>query len=61
MIHFMQDIQEEYLNYYYVWINTNKLSYKETKVIDMQEVNWTKKGMAFLKAKFTGKKYGSSF
>lgn len=44
-----------------VWINTNKLTYKEVKVIDMQNVNWLKKGKAFLKAKFTGKKYGESF
>ena len=44
-----------------VWINTNKLSYKEVKVIDMQNVNWLKKGTAFLLAKFTGKKYGKSF
>ena len=44
-----------------VWINTNKLKYEEVKVIDMQNVNWLKKGTAFLKAKFTGKKYGESF
>lgn len=44
-----------------VWINTNNLSYKEIKVIDMQNVNWFKKGFSFLKAKFTGKKYGESF
>lgn len=44
-----------------VWVNTNKLSYKEVKVIDMQNVNWVKKGTAFLLAKFTGKKYGKSF
>lgn len=44
-----------------VWINTNNLKYEEVKVIDMQNVNWFKKGMAFLQAKFTGKKYGKSF
>ena len=44
-----------------IWINTNKLNYKEVKVIDMQNVNWLKKGTAFLTAKFTGKKYGKSF
>lgn len=44
-----------------VWVNTNKLDYKEIKVIDMQKVNWLKKGTSFLKAKFTGKKYGKSF
>ena len=30
---------------------------KALLVIDMQNVNWLKKGMAFLQAKFTGKKY----
>lgn len=44
-----------------IWINKNKINYKEVKVIDMQNVNWFKKGSAFLKAKFTGKKYGKSF
>lgn len=44
-----------------VWINTNNLSYKEVKVMDMQNVNWIKKGFAFLKAKFVGKKYERSF
>lgn len=44
-----------------VWINTNNLKYEEVKVIDMQNVNWIKKGSAFLMAKFTGKKYGKSF
>jgi len=44
-----------------VWINTNNLKYKEIKVIDMQKVNWIKKVIAFLRAKFTGKKYDKSF
>jgi len=44
-----------------VWINTNNLKYEEVKVIDMQNVNWLKKGTAFLMAKFVGKKYGKSF
>ena len=44
-----------------VYINTNELSYKEVKVIDMQKINWFKKGTSFLKAKFTGKKYDKSF
>ena len=44
-----------------VWINTNNVNYEEVKVIDMQNVNWLKKGTAFLMAKFTGKKYGKSF
>ena len=44
-----------------VWIKTNGLKYREVKVIDMQNVNWFKKGWAFLMAKFTGKKYRGSF
>ena len=44
-----------------VWINKNNINYKEVKVIDMENVNWLKKGFAFLRAKFTGKKYGKSF
>ena len=44
-----------------VWINTNNLQYKEIKVIDMEDVNWLKKGTAFLMAKFFNKKYKNSF
>lgn len=44
-----------------VWINKNQIKYEEIKVIDMQNVNWFKKGISFLKAKFTGKKYEKSF
>lgn len=44
-----------------VWINTNKLKYKEVKVMDMQKINWWKKGISFLNAKFFGKKYDASF
>lgn len=44
-----------------VWINTNGLEYKEVKVIDIEKVDWIKKGTSFLKAKFFGKKYGKSF
>ena len=44
-----------------IWINKNNIKYKEVKVIDIQNVNWLKKGLAFLQAKFTKKKYGKSF
>lgn len=44
-----------------VWINTNHLKYEEVKVIDMQPINWLKKGTAFLSAKLIGKKYEKSF
>ena len=44
-----------------VWINTKGYKYKEVKFMDMQKVDWWKKGTSFLKAKFTGKKYEKSF
>ena len=44
-----------------VWINKNNLKYTEVKVMDMQGVNWLKKGTAFIMAKFTKKKYEKSF
>ena len=44
-----------------VYINTNKITYTEQKLVNIEKVNWWKKGMSFLKAKFTGKKYGKSF
>lgn len=44
-----------------VWINTNKLQYEEVKVMDIERINWFKKGKAFLMAKYTGKKYIRSF
>jgi len=44
-----------------VWINTNNLKYKEVNVIDIEKVNWFKKGSAFLIAKITGKRYKKSF
>ena len=44
-----------------VWINKNNIKYSEVKVIDMQKINWWKKGTSFLKAKFFGKRYGKSF
>ncbi len=44
-----------------VWIRTNKLSYAEVPVIDMQNINWPNKIKSFLVAKFTGKRYEKSF
>ena len=44
-----------------VYLRTNNLSYKEVKVIDIENINWLKKGTSFLMAKFFGKKYGKSF
>lgn len=44
-----------------VYLNTNNLKYKEVKFMDMENINWWKKGTSFLKAKFLGKKYDKSF
>ncbi len=44
-----------------VWINTNNYKYEEVRAIDIEKVNWLKKGSSFLKSKFTGKKYEKSF
>ncbi len=44
-----------------VWLYTNGYNFSEVKVIDMEKVNWVKKGFSFLWAKFGGKKYKKSF
>ena len=44
-----------------VYLKTNDLLYKEVKVIDMDKIDWFKKGTSFLKAKFKGEKYEKSF
>lgn len=44
-----------------VWINTNSLKYEEVQVIDIEKIDWIKKGYSFIKAKFFGGKYGKSF
>ena len=40
-----------------VYIRTKKLKYAELPVIDIEPVNWVKKGSGFLMAKFFGKRY----
>ncbi len=55
---FFGRISEVLLN---VWINKSKLDYKEVNVLDIEKINWIKKGMSFLMAKFAGKKYRKSF
>ena len=42
-------------------LETKKIKVKEVKVIDIEGVNWLKKGGSFLLAKFTGRKYEKSF
>lgn len=44
-----------------VWLETQGYSYRELPLVSTEPVNWWRKGTAFLKAKFSGKKYGSSF
>ena len=44
-----------------VYLETNHLTYSELRVLDIEPVNWLKKGSAFLSAKFLGKKYEKSF
>lgn len=44
-----------------VWIDTNGLNYIEVPIMNMEKVNWFKKGGSFLLAKFTKKKYRKSF
>lgn len=44
-----------------VWINTNHIPYQELPVIDIEPVNWLKKGTGFLKAKFFGRQYEKSW
>ncbi len=44
-----------------VWIEKNQKSYCELPIIYMEKINWPEKIKAFLKAKFLGRKYDSSF
>lgn len=44
-----------------VYINTRGLNYVEVPVVDIEKVNWLKKGSSFLAAKFFGRKYAKSF
>lgn len=44
-----------------LWIEKNKLTYKEVPILNMEKTNWLNKGKSFLLAKFFGKKYSESF
>ena len=48
-----------------VWLDKvkqeRKLKVKEIRCIHMEAINWLKKGMAFIKAKFFGKRYEHGF
>lgn len=55
---FLGRISERLLD---VYIRTNKLSYAELPVVDIEGVNWIKKSGSFLVAKVFRKKYKRSF
>lgn len=38
-----------------VWVETNKLQYKEVPVINLEDQHWLHKGIAFIRRKFAGK------
>jgi hypothetical protein len=40
---------------------SDRIKVKELKIVDIEGVNWLKKGSSFLLAKFTGRKYEKSF
>ena len=42
-------------------LDTLGYSTRDMPLVATEPVNWWRKGTAFLKAKFSGKKYGSSF
>lgn len=44
-----------------VWIEKNQYRYHEVPVINMEKINWWKKGTSFLKAKYLKKRYNASF
>ncbi len=44
-----------------VYFKTNKINYKEVKFIYMEKIDYKKKVIGFIKAKFMGEKYGKSF
>lgn len=44
-----------------IWINKNKINYKEVGIMSIEGTNWIKKGSTFLMAKFIGRKYEKSF
>lgn len=43
-----------------VYLYTNNIKFKEIPFVEIEHINWIKKGFGFLIAKFTGKKYGKS-
>ena len=38
-----------------VWVETNKLQYKEVPVINLEDQHWLYKGTSFIRRKFAGK------
>ena len=44
-----------------VWLDARKYNYFEIPTINMEKLNWKRKIISFLTAKFSGKKYNKSF
>lgn len=44
-----------------VWVIENHVNYMEIPVVNMEKINWPKKILSFLKAKFLLKRYDGSF
>lgn len=44
-----------------VWIDTNQINYKEMPMIYLEKINWRKKIIAFLQAKFFHKNIKGAF
>lgn len=44
-----------------VWIDKNNVKYREVRVVSTGKVEWGRKIISFVRAKFTGNRYGKSF
>ncbi|MBR3223996.1 MAG: DUF4422 domain-containing protein [Atopobiaceae bacterium] len=44
-----------------VWLRSEDVPYEEVPLIELEGVNWVKKGSSFLAAKFLGRTYNKSF
>ena len=44
-----------------VWLRSEDVPYAEVRLVELEGVNWVKKGTSFLAAKFLGRTYNKSF
>lgn len=44
-----------------VWLDTNYIAYQEVPFVDIESINWFKKGIGFIQAKFFGRRYEKSW